>query len=249
MSRCHVLGVSVSLAVAVACRLDAQVERVVKGEVRDSSGQVVAFARIQARAIRTNADTAGNFQLRVPDTLAVAVEIRRLGLVPLVLNLTSGRDTTIAVTMVPIAAKLEARIIREREGSWTLQRRGFYRRQEQSEKGIGRGSFFTREDIEARMLSRVTQLIGEVQGVRLVRACDRSTCIVPVSTSKCPMTVYMDGVRLTSGRTGRPTAFIDDLVLPSSISGMEVYPRAINAPLEFPSASGNCGVIVIWSGV
>jgi hypothetical protein len=40
---------------------------------------------------------------------------------------------------------------------------------------------------------------------------------------------------------------IDELVNPTSVAAMEVYPRAVQAPPQYQSLNGVCGVILIWT--
>lgn len=40
---------------------------------------------------------------------------------------------------------------------------------------------------------------------------------------------------------------VNSLVNPGSVAGIEVYPRALGAPPEFPMVSSRCGVVLIWT--
>ena len=40
---------------------------------------------------------------------------------------------------------------------------------------------------------------------------------------------------------------LDDVVNPAMIEGIEVYPSATDAPIEFQSITKACGTIVIWT--
>ena len=64
---------------------------------------------------------------------------------------------------------------------------------------------------------------------------------------RCVMTVYLDRVRIV-GRTGvGEDDFVNDLVIPSSVAAMEIYPRGTGAPPEYQPMNGNCGVVLIWT--
>jgi hypothetical protein len=68
---------------------------------------------------------------------------------------------------------------------------------------------------------------------------------------RCVMTVYLDRVRIV-GRVGTSLGrstddFVNEMVVPSSVAAMEVYPRGTGAPPEFQPMNGNCGVVLIWT--
>jgi hypothetical protein len=83
---------------------------------------------------------------------------------------------------------------------------------------------------------------------------DRSCVIAIGSTStagarlyRCVMTVFLDRVRIV-GRTGGSTDdLVNEMVLPSSVAAMEIYPRGTGAPPEFQPMNGSCGVVLIWT--
>ncbi len=68
---------------------------------------------------------------------------------------------------------------------------------------------------------------------------------------RCVMTVYLDRVRIVGkvgSSLGRSTDdFVNELVVPSSVAAMEVYPRGTGAPPEFQPMNGSCGVVLIWT--
>jgi hypothetical protein len=64
---------------------------------------------------------------------------------------------------------------------------------------------------------------------------------------RCVMTVFLDRVRIV-GRTGAgEDDLVNDMVVPSSVAAMEVYPRGTGAPPEFQPMNGSCGVVLIWT--
>jgi hypothetical protein len=64
---------------------------------------------------------------------------------------------------------------------------------------------------------------------------------------RCLMTVYLDRVRIV-GRSGSGADdFVNEIVVPSSVAAMEIYPRGVGAPPEFQPMNGNCGVVLIWT--
>lgn len=64
---------------------------------------------------------------------------------------------------------------------------------------------------------------------------------------RCVMTVFLDRVRIV-GRTGaNADDLVNDMVVPSSVAAMEIYPRGTGAPPEFQPMNGSCGVVLIWT--
>jgi len=61
------------------------------------------------------------------------------------------------------------------------------------------------------------------------------------------MTVYLDRVRIVGRVAGRLDDFVNEIVVPSSVAAMEVYPRGTGAPPEFQPMNGSCGVVLIWT--
>jgi hypothetical protein len=64
---------------------------------------------------------------------------------------------------------------------------------------------------------------------------------------RCVMTVYLDRVRIVGNPGNSTDDFINDIVVPSSVAAMEVYPRGVGAPPEFQPMNGNCGVVLLWT--
>lgn len=123
---------------------------------------------------------------------------------------------------------------------------GFRRRKE---GGIGR--FIDREDIERKDPVRLTDLLRDVPGLRLL--CDLGSCKIqferarpPIHRVDCPVLYFVDG-------TPYPMTFPDAHLFPDDIEGIEVYTSA-TVPAEFnrmvgspDSGSPRCGVILIWT--
>ena len=146
----------------------------------------------------------------------------------------------------------------------TLRNKGFFARMADRESGIGSGQSITPEEIELRKPQRATQLLeGRISVVvRCIGKCQIvSKCFVATGHNNCPMQVYLDGQRLMSkqpaefwrqsaGNTkadDHTSVYIDDIVSPSSIVGIEIYPRGASAPPGHQAMNSTCGVILIWT--
>lgn len=110
------------------------------------------------------------------------------------------------------------------------------------------GHFLTREDIGSRPNATPTQLLLSVPGVSLDRvnnsaaySLDRSIIRFP-GGGGCRASVYVDGAPVSQS----PSSTIDDMLDQTLIGGVEVYPRATEAPVEYQRNMG-CGVVLYWT--
>ncbi|HEX8393164.1 MAG TPA: carboxypeptidase regulatory-like domain-containing protein [Longimicrobium sp.] len=146
--------------------------------------------------------------------------------------------------------------------------RGFY---ERADRGLG--SYLTRDHIERRNASYVSDLLLTVPGVRSAGWQPGGRQLYLARSFKtgpggCPVQFFVDNVhvnrtgslaargfaRITAGDTvamARGTdpfqPSIDEIVDPASIEGIEVYPGLGSVPAEFSSPEARCGTVVIWT--
>ena len=112
--------------------------------------------------------------------------------------------------------------------------RGFEQRRLQ-----GRGTFFTREQIEKRAAITVTDLLYHIQGVNVrPDPVDRTVKVtMGRGIRECEPQFFLDG-------SPRLLNAINDYRT-EQIEGMEVYSRFSIAPAGFRNS--NCGSIMIWT--
>jgi len=241
----------------------AQVEqRVIRGTVTDSAGVAVAYVNVRiGRDLRVT-DDSGRFSVTLNDRKATKLEFRRIGYLPTDFQLAAGGDTTLTVELIATAQLLSGTVVKVKEQMVKLERRGFYRRMTDREKGINSGHFITAEDIEKRNFpNRFTILLEEIPSVRIRNV---GGSMGPTGSGGCVMTTYLDGARLvayaqqslteptgfyTGGPQRRPPpgGGLDGIILTSTVAGIEVYSRGNQAPPEYQSLNGSCGVILIWT--
>lgn len=214
-------------------------------------------------------DSSGRFRLALPNGLAV-LEARRPGLAPWRAILPAGHDTTIVIAMQAAATELAG--VTTTAKADVAGRAGFSERLRARATGTNSGYFVTAEDIERRSPERTTQLLEGLPGMRVLRVdgiglryslfCTTRT----IGGGDCEVTVYVDGARVPPGgnplydpRTGKPLKDkqgmqvyergvpVDDIVLPSTIAGIEWYPSANRAPEAYKALNGTCGVLLIWT--
>jgi hypothetical protein len=152
-----------------------------------------------------------------------------------------------AVLLAPLTI-----VARSRSGpSPTLA--GFERRRE-----VGHGWFLSREDIVRRNASRATDLLTSAPGVWLQnpRGGSRRAVYMDRSGARCPAQLFIDGFHVNRPMGGLPgrrgqnasdTIFLDELVHPDAIEGIEVYQGLGRLPSDFVTRENVCGVVAIWT--
>ena len=138
--------------------------------------------------------------------------------------------------------------------SHDLEISGFYTRRAETS-----GYFITRERIEDRAPLYTTDLFRGVAGIKVVPAGTLRNAVVLTGSRSislggsgfCFPTVWMDGQMVHQGTAGsipgfRGPAFLDQLVHPDDIAGIEVYNSAASMPVQY-NLHAACGAIVIWT--
>jgi hypothetical protein len=235
-----------SIAVTLAWAKPAEAQKgKLTGIVRDSAGAPVpeADVSIPTAHLLTRTDNAGTFVLSRVDPGQAEVSVRRLGFVPrsLQVDVKSNANDTLIVVMAMQALDLPGVEINDQTKRHLLWIEDFYRRRA---KGIG-GTFFTRDDIEARHASRLSDVLREAPGVRFIRSRGGSGIRFdsPANFRRdCVPQYFVDGQRV-------PNLEIDDL--PSrDVEGVELYAGPSSTPTQFQQgAVSSCGTVVIWSRV
>jgi hypothetical protein len=247
-------------------------DRLLRGRVTDTEGAPLSFASVQVNGGRRFiADDSGRFTIPSPAG-RFSLLVRRIGFSPEELKIDAAPDTAIRVRMTAFATSLPEQRITGRAAFVSLDLHGFYRRMRDAERGVNHGYFMTPEDFDFRKPYQITQMVeglpavvvkkdasGNPKKEMLVGApCkprtepDPACVIIGSSISaarvyRCVMTVYLDRVRIVGRVAGRLDDFVNEIVVPSSVAAMEVYPRGTGAPPEFQPMNGSCGVVLIWT--
>jgi iron complex outermembrane receptor protein len=215
----------------------------IAGTVKDSAGTPIVNVEVRAigRAWATRTDTAGAFRLSALPVGDVELRFRRLGFEPETLktSVSSGGATHLDVVLQPVPQELAALVveseIRARELLWQ-----FYQRKEQ-----GYGHFITREQIEKRHPSYMSDMMRMVPGTVLMPNQIGGSSVLRFARAMggrdCPPQYFIDGVMVRGFN-------IDDIP-PGDVEGIEIYSGVATIPSEFKSRTGTsiCGVIAIWS--
>jgi hypothetical protein len=112
----------------------------------------------------------------------------------------------------------------------------------------GFGHFLSREEFVARGPgSRVTDLLRMMPGVQIVAMSPQFGSAGILITmrgglGRCLPDVYIDGMPMEQYRESG----VDDLLTPSMLEGVEVYPSTAGVPGAI-HARGSCGVVGFWT--
>ena len=240
---------------------------VIRGWVADSTGRPVAFARVTGEGAGERvADDSGRFLLVMPKPGAIRLEARRVGFHPLLTRIEIRGDTTLRLVMVTLPASLAKVEIEAEATVRSLEMNGFYRRLRDKKIGANTGHFILPEEIEKRR-GTVLQVMQGTPGIHIMRyqlGGDRQRppqleYMAAFGNSRksgralCPMAVYLDRMRLSpppgsEGLAERypPPPDIAEYVTLREVAGVEIYTRS-NAPPEYSTLNGTCGVILIWT--
>lgn len=228
--------------------------QVFRGRVVDHASSVV-LSDVHVRLIdamgretgRATTDASGIFQLRAPGDGRYRVQASLIGYDTAASDtLVIGRHETVellirlSVDPVPLMPIV---VTTRHDGSRLAE---FERRRELRLTG----HFITRREIERRPIATAAELLIGVPGVTLTPVSDGSG--VPTdryiigfrgrTTHHCTGHLFVNGSEVT--QLGSRT--VDDLLVADWIGGVEVYPSAALAPVEYRRAD-SCGVVLFWT--
>jgi hypothetical protein len=161
--------------------------------VTDSLGNRVAFAWVQSKSGTPRAaDDSGRATIDLVPADSIQLTVRRIGYRPF--EGAVGRDAALdayRVTITPLPQAIERiNIIAPRENR--LYRNGFYARAENAWKIATPSVFLSPEAIDARPVSRTSQLVSSIPFLRIQYEGGRAFL---VGRGRCPVTVLLDGRR------------------------------------------------------
>ena len=250
-------------------------DRVLRVRATTAEGEPIAYANLQVNGGRRYvSDDSGRFVVPITVVDRAVLLLRRIGFEPTEKVLTAMPDTTVRVTMNALARTLERQTVTIRSPFVRLDLGGFYRRMAEVENGARVGYFVTPEDLELRKPQNVTDAVEQFPGIRLAPIDDGKVGTDGLyhadgmmsrrkfrieDRNGCPMTVYLDRIRIQPSMVRGEFADteINTLISATSVAGIEVYPRAMGAPAEFPVfdikpkpgqvSIPQCGVVLIWT--
>ena len=247
--------------------------RVVTGFTNDLSGHPVPYATLWLNGLRRAvSDDSGRFRLQLPGDKRVTLDVRRIGFRPAELQLEPGPDTAVTIFLASVAQALPETRVAESRPLVGLELNGFYQRLADQEKWGSSAQFITPEEIAARNPTRATQLLDDRHGISLLRVgtcVSQTRCWIVLGAHDCDATIYLNGIRLNPAGAAVATGglernalkavrganfggahsivFLDEIIHPTEIAGIEIYQRATNAPGRYQLLSGSCGIILVWT--
>jgi hypothetical protein len=242
---------------ALAATAAAAQERVLR--VTNTDSEPIAYAFVQAnggRALLT--DENGRVSIGAGKKQTFTIEVRRIGYTPYYGKI-DFPDTAITIPIIlpSIAQQLSSVKVTADKGKSSLERNGFYRRWLDGQKGVTSAAFIGPEEIEKRNESRVSIILGSINGIRITRTNNGNNVVVSGAAS-CGMAVIIDGRQVcpnagcrmqdvSGGMTDMNSVLIDQVIDLSSVAGIEVYRRGGNMPSDF-HVDGECGAVALWTG-
>ncbi|MFQ6045237.1 MAG: carboxypeptidase-like regulatory domain-containing protein [Gemmatimonadales bacterium] len=236
----------VALLLAVALPLDAQ-RVTLHGRILDSlTVAPVAGARVflLEQGVETSTDVDGRFTLKTEGGGRFTVLVQSVGYQPgaLEFDLSVSRDVEVdlgAIVIERLPYVLDTLVLAGDEVNERLRDVGFLHRMRTEV-----GTFITLEDIQARNPALTSELFKRVPGFRVMTdgaiASRRGIPSVQRGFSLCGVQYYIDGVHASPPDV--------DVVIPTSISGIEIYTGSATIPPAFRSSSNpKCGVVAIWT--
>ena len=214
----------------------------IRGTVHDSVGGVIAGATIVVVGSTVSARSAENGSFRLDSIPAgrVRLQVHRLGFSPRTLetDVAAALESRVEISLSPVPQRLGPVQVSERRTSSDERLAGYNARRERKV-----GYFVTRERIEAASSRRLTDLLSEIPGVRFFSERGGPARALRLRGAKCPPLVFLDGSPATAGE------FDLDIIDPSTVEGIEIYPDMMSVPPELlgPRDLDQCGVIAVWS--
>ncbi len=217
------------------------------GVVRDSlTGSAIQGVTVWVpqQALATRSSSRGEFTLPGVEAGQFEILFRQVGyrVGSITFELTVARSATVdlgAVAMVPIATELSPLIVTGEEPNDRLRKVGFYHR-----RRLEAGTFFTQADIAKANPTLTSDLFRRIPGFRIFTdgsiASARGIPSISRGFGLCEVDYYIDGLHMMAPDV--------DVVIPTSISAMEIYRGSPSIPPLF-RRSGNpkCGVVAIWT--
>lgn len=216
------------------------------GLVLDETGQPVAGARLHVVGTTVDAatTTSGRFVLDSLPGGTQTLEVKSLGYLPTqhIVHLASSRPASIDVRILE-ATLLATVAVRAK----LVYARNLVRFQA-NQRTARQGFFMTPAEIERRPVSRFSNLLHGIAGVRVSYQSGTMSIVMDVPGSQggtafnCEPAIYIDGARSRLSATDLESMYYTD-----EVAALEVYVRESLRPIEFQDAGSRCGAIVVWT--
>jgi hypothetical protein len=229
--------------------LDAQV--VAGRVVNEVTGERIAEVQVRLQSADGRAlaaavtDSAGEFQLQAPRFGEFVLEASMIGLATVTtppIHVGAG-TMEVVLRMSTRAVPLDPITVEATGGAADLGLlTGYYERMRWNER-VGVGRFLTRDAIEARNPVDMSDMLREIPRVSVGRARGTGAFItMRGARGECTPALYVDGARANR----RDRAYVDEMVRPGDVEGVEVYVGLAQLPGEYMDEN-HCGVLLVWT--
>ena len=104
-------------------------------------------------------------------------------------------------------------------------------------RAAGRGIYVTEDDIKRANAARLSDLLRNVSGIRLI--CRFNGCRVRMARNDCQPDFFLDGLSANNSTTPEMPVV--------GITGIEIYRTITETPVDFLRGNNTCGTIAIWT--
>ena len=149
----------------------------------------------------------------------------------------------VQIQMSETAVPLEPLTVRAREYFDLGPLSGYFERVQRHER-MGFGHVLTRDQLQERDAIDVVDILRELPRIAIVQQPGRGQHVMfrGGALGQCTPRVYINGVYANRNTL----AYIDELVRPTELEGIEVYRGLAEMPGEFYDET-HCGVILVWT--
>lgn len=255
------LFLSIVAAASLAAARPASAQIVVRGRLLDdASGAPIPSARVTLVANRSRwrgdvlTDSAGEFTFDAVRPGPHRLRASRVGFRDAAGQLRLSADSIVEVELrmaVTAVALAPVTVVARSQRSVSPVLQGYYARLEN-----GPGRFVTREEIEARHPTRLTDMLRAIPNLNASPArggVGNATMSQGSNGDRCTVVFFIDGMLVSQPSMGgvrggaRNDQAIDDYVHPAEVEGIEIYRGETDTPAEFITRWVQCGTVVIWT--
>ncbi len=246
-------GLAAALLAAGTVRAQDRKIRVISG---DSVPIPYAYLSLEGGHAQIS-DENGIISMGAGKKQTFTLDVRRIGFSPY-FGKVELPDTavTITIALTRLSQQLAQVKVNANKTKSPLELSGFYQRWLSGQKGTLSAVFLGPEEIEKRNSSRVSALLGTVNGVRMGRT-NSGQSVVLSSAGGCAMAIVVDGrqvcptagchMQASNTLNEANSVLIDEIVDLNSVAAVEVYKRGGNMPSDF-HVDGECGAVALWTG-
>jgi hypothetical protein len=247
------MKLAAALLVFVATAAFAQSESrrgVIVGVVSDTALRPIAGAdvAIAGSTVRITTDSLGRFRIINVPAGRFVLTARSIGRAPAANLIEVGANDTLnlSFTLETSAQLLSTVVVKERVLSKGLA--GFDQRRK-----TGMGRFLTHEDIDAKRMNTIADLLRTTPGIHLEPTRTGGSTAVANGLSSCPLQVYLDGMPMSgaNGTTMTEPFDLSYLPPPNQVAAIEIYSQSGDVPPTWlPQITigwKGCGAILVWT--